>query len=49
MSGERAFEGEFLGAHDFEHGLCRVSTFDTTAYIDHQGHPVWEGPYVDRP
>jgi len=49
IRGERAFAGEYLGAHDFKDGLCRVSTLETIAYIDHQGHTVWQGPYVNRP
>lgn len=49
QQGERAFAGEYLGAHDFRDGLCRVSTLETTAYIDRWGQTVWEGPYVDRP
>jgi hypothetical protein len=47
--GARAFAGDYLGAHDFRNGLCRVSTLETTAYIGHEGQTVWEGPYVDRP
>jgi hypothetical protein len=47
--GKGAFAGEYLGAHDFQDGLCRVATLQLTAYIDRQGRIIWEGPYVDRP
>jgi hypothetical protein len=49
VEGEQVFPGEYLGAHDFHDGLSRVATLKITAYINHNGEIVWQGPYVDRP
>jgi hypothetical protein len=47
LRGERAFEGEYLTADSFQNGLCLVSTLKSIAYIDRQGHTVWEGPFIE--
>lgn len=49
VHGEKAFVGEYLTSDVFLNGLCRVSTLETVAYIDHEGSTVWQGPYVDWP
>jgi hypothetical protein len=41
-SGNLAIPNKYSGAEDFDHGLARVSIGFRLAYIDTQGHVVWQ-------